>query len=514
MISKIELLRTFGILSASLCAILASQVAQSSDREARGQSRPDILLIMPDQMRGDCLSALNHPVVRTPVLDQIARQGTLFRRAYSTVPSCIPARYALLTGLAPKTSGVVGFRKQTITTPCLPQLLQQAGYATALVGREMHQMVADQQLGYQTCVHGSTYVSDDQYAREVAAAFPELGAFRPWVESLGLTYNHWQARPWPLPDHWHPTSWIVRQAREVMQQTDAAEPLLLTASFYAPHPPLFPPKEQFDYYFGLDLPEIARGDWVDWDSLTTAGRDGGHRVLLQDETLRRAAAGYFGLIEHLDQQLKMLVADFQARSARAGRPWLIVVTSDHGEMLGDHGFFRKCEPFEGSANIPFLIAGSADLSFVRGQRCFQPVCLEDILPTLCHLAGAVTPEVDGVDLVPVLRGQPRSIRDYLHFEHAPCYSRAQAFHALTDGHIKYIWRPSSGQEHCFDLDQDPREEHDLSRDSAQRAVVSQWRQKLIRTLADRPERFSDGTKLIAARPYPPLMKKAIQAGRK
>src|SRR5262245_9984762 len=99
---------------------------------------PDILILMPDQFRGDSLSVLGHPVARTPNLDALAKEGTLFRRAYSTVPSCIPARFALLTGLAPQTSGVVGYAPRPISTPTLPECLVKAGYATVLVGRNMH----------------------------------------------------------------------------------------------------------------------------------------------------------------------------------------------------------------------------------------------------------------------------------------------------------------------------------------------------------------------------------------
>src|SRR4051794_31879328 len=97
-------------------------------------AKPDVLLIMPDQMRGDCLSVLGHPVVRTTNLDALARQGALFRRAYSTCPSCIPARHSLLTGLHPGTSGVVGYAGRRITYPTLPKLLNGAGYTTVLVG--------------------------------------------------------------------------------------------------------------------------------------------------------------------------------------------------------------------------------------------------------------------------------------------------------------------------------------------------------------------------------------------
>jgi arylsulfatase A-like enzyme len=470
----------------------------------RQQLQPDILLIMPDQMRGDCLSILRHPAVRTPTFDGLARQGVLFRRAYCTVPSCIPARYALLTGLYPQTSGVVGFRKKPIDGATMPQVLGNAGYQTALVGREMHQAADAAQLGYQRAVLGSTYVSDDQYAAVLMQAVPGVKDVRQWVESLGLSYNHWQARAWPLSNDLHPTTWVTTQARRVLSEAPPGQPLFLTASFYAPHPPLFPPPAYFESYLEKELPAAARGDWVDWNALTREGADGGHRVLLEGEPLRKAQAGYFGLIEHIDHEVAPLIAEFRARSEAAGRPWVVLLTSDHGEMLGDHGYFRKCEPLEGSANIPLIICGSPELGLHAEQRCSQPVCLEDLLPTLAELAGAKCPEVDGVSLVPVLRGATTAIRPWLHFEHAPCYSKHQAFHALTDGCFKYIWRPHDGREHLFDLERDLREEHDLAPDASQQALLQQWRARLVERLAPRPEGFSDGVALIAGRPYPPL----------
>lgn len=474
----------------------------SKSRAAEKTHRPDILLIMPDQMRGDCLSILGHPAVRTPQLDELARQGVLFRRAYTTVASCIPARYSLLTGLYPQTSGVVGFRAKPFATPPLPELLARAGYATVLVGRNMHQVPASKSCGYQKRILGSTYVANDEYDKFLKRRAPETGGIRKLVKDTGVTYNHWQAKPWPLADELHPTAWVVDRSREVVEETDAGRPLFLTTSFYAPHPPLFPPKKYFDAYAKQELPSPAHGDWVDWKALSPKGDRAGHRVLLQGEILRAAQAGYFGLIEHLDNQISSLIRDFRARSEKAGRPWVIVVTSDHGEMLGDHGYFRKCEPYEGSGNIPFIISGSSALGFKPGLRVMQPVCLEDVMPTLLALAGTKSPaRVDGVNLVPSLRGQKQRIREWLHFEHAPCYSQAQAYHALTDGRFKYIWQPTDGAEHLFNLDTDPREERDLSKDAASRVELEAWRTRLVQRLADRPEGFSKDGKLVPGRTY-------------
>ncbi|HBO45710.1 MAG TPA: sulfatase, partial [Planctomycetaceae bacterium] len=292
--------------------------------------------------------------------------------------------------------------------------------------------------------------------------------------------------------------------REVLAELPPEKPVFLTASFYAPHPPLFPPKEYYDRLLQRELPRPARGDWVDWSRLKPEGDRPGHRVLLEGETLRTAQAGYFGLIEHLDHEIAPLIEQFKARSEAAGRPWVVVFTSDHGEMLGDHGYFRKCEPFEGSANVPMILCGSPELQFQAGRRSHRPVCLEDVLPTLVELAGAKCPPVDGRSLLPSARGKQDEVRPWLHFEHAPIYGKPQAFHALTDGRMKYIWRPQNGREHLFDLESDSREEKDLSGDPAYREQLDNWRGRLIERLANRSEGFSDGTRLIPGRRYAPL----------
>ena len=491
-----------------LVALLACLAGFSGLAAQTELPKPDILFLMPDQMRGDCLSAVEHPAVRTPHLDMLARKGAVFRRAYSTCPSCIPARHALLTGLFPATTGVVGYAAKPITHPTMPKLLADAGYTTILVGRWMHQTPTNEAYGYQKEIRGSTYIDDDEYDKFLKQAAPETGGIRELVAKLGVSYNGWEAKPWPLAEELHPNVWIVRQARKTLTEAPEGQPLFLTTSFFSPHPPLFPPKRYFDACMAQKLPVPAHGDWVDWQALSPKGDEAGHRVRLEGDTLRATQAAYFGLIQQLDDLVAPLIAEFKERSRKANRPWVIVFSADHGEMLGDHGFFRKCEPFEGSANIPFLVAGSPELGFKPGLRSMQPVCLEDVLPTLLDLAGAACPKpMDGVSLVPVLRGEKQVVRDCLHFEHAPCYSKQQAFHALTDGRFKYIWRPLDGTEHLFDLAVDPQEEHDLTRVAAQRALVEQWRARLVKQLANRPEGFSDGTNLITGRPYPALQER-------
>lgn len=481
-------------------------------RNSPAQTKPNVLIIIPDQMRGDALSAVDHPVVETPNIDQLAREGTLFRRAYADVPSCIPTRYALMTGMSPQKSGVVGYTGTRVTRKKMPQTFQNAGYRTALVGRWMHLANSTHDLGYQDHIKGSVlgpkgdYV---QYLKERLSPDSKYGkklynnGLRPMVESMGLTYNLWHARPWPLNDDWHPTAWTARQSRKWVKQVGNDQPLFLTTSFYAPHPPLFPPEKYFRKYLNKDLPEPAWGDWVDQDNITKEGRLHNTRVLLNGKRLDRAQAGYFGLIEHIDRQMGPLIRMFIAKSSRMGRPWVIAFVSEHGEMLGDHGYFRKCEAYEGSANVPYIIAGSDGLQLEKDNRSMEPVGLRDLFPTLAKLAGVPIPEqVDGKSLVPVLFGNKKEVREIYHFEHDPTYSDAQAFHALTDGRYKYIWRPlNGGKEQLFDLKNDPHEEQDLSDDAEHRDVLKRMRNELIDRLEDRPEGFSDGEKLIPGQTY-------------
>ena len=173
------------------CAAAASLLLSGTAR-SEIPTRPDILLIMPDQMRGDCLSILGHAGVSTPQMDQLAGEGVLFQRAYTTVPSCIPARHALLTGKFPQTSGMVGYRARPISVPTMPGLLADAGYATVLVGRNMHQIPRQNSNGYQQRILGSASRSGDGYDTYLKKLSPESGSLRKLVAKLGISNNGWK----------------------------------------------------------------------------------------------------------------------------------------------------------------------------------------------------------------------------------------------------------------------------------------------------------------------------------
>ena len=462
--------------------------------------KPNILLIMPDQMRGDCIGLAGHPTLLTPNMDEIGGQGACFRRAYTTCASCIAARRSLLTGQFPATNGMVGYQEgQPLRSPVLPQVLADAGYHTAIAGRHMHQAPYDAPYGYQTRVFASTYIEGDEYGAAVEKQVQGSGG----IKGHGMSFNGWTAKPWHLPEHLHPTNWTVLQSRRILREHEESRPLFLTTSFYAPHPPLIPPAFYMDRYLRMNAPAPAIGSWETPPPGNGVGVGiDANRTVLAGEALRTAQAGYFGLINHIDDQIYWLIREFQSLSWGMKRPWVIVLTSDHGEMLGDHYLFRKCEPYEGSSRIPLLIWASPELGLKPGLTCDQPACLEDLMPTLLDLAGLEPPgPVDGRSLVPVLRGEDVRVRECLHGEHAPCYDEEQAYHFMTDGRLKYIWRPASGREQLFDLRQDPTELRDLNSSHQRRRELEMWRLLLIERLGGRPEGFTDGKVLIPGRPY-------------
>lgn len=464
--------------------------------------QPNIILIMTDQQRGDCIGADGHPVLLTPNMDGIAAQGSRFANCYSTCPSCIPARRALLSGQHPSTNGMVGFTG-TEWNPqhTLPGELRKAGYQTYLVGRPMHQHPTTKRFGYDHMVMGTAFWDHLPYWREVChkADVHSGGA------GHGISANGWAARPWHLDEKLHDVPWTIDQAEQFLRyHRDQSCPFFLTVSFIAPHPPLVPPAFYLDRYLRQDLPEPSIGDWATPPERFTDVDS--NRVNLQGEALRSCMAGYFGLINYVDDQIERLLKPRSNGGYDLGNT-VVIFTTDHGEMLGDHYYFRKCEPYEGSARIPLLIKGGRKLGFKEGQVHERVTCLEDLMPTVLDLAGAEIPDdLDGRSLVPMLRGEtPSTWRRELHGEHSPCYSQEQANHYLTDGRIKYIWRPLDGTEQLFDLTTDRQELHDLAKDAAHSDLLTQWRGRLIERLKDRPEGFTDGNRLIAGRPYQALL---------
>ena len=458
--------------------------------------RPNILFINTDQQRGDCLGVEGHPVLQTPNMDGIAARGVRFSRFYSACPSCIAARRSILSGQDPATHGMVGYRDDVDwdAPPTLPGVLREHGYQSYLIGRDMHQHPPRKRFGFDEMETNSHRGSHD-YDHWLEAMGPKDAGG--WFGG-GVMHNDRTARPWHLPEHLHFTNWVITRALRFLERRDPSCPFFLTLGFIAPHPPLQPPEFYFDRYLRTGVPDPYIGDWAEPPAPGTSRGDhvAPDRVRLEGEALLSARAGYYGLINHVDDQLRRVLNPVRGIDRMTGHNTIVVFTSDHGEMLGDHYMWRKGRAFEASARVPFLVRAPERFGLRASSKIDRPCTHADIMPTLLDMAGVPVPgTVEGRSLLPLMRGEEVPWREFLHIEHAPHHQ------ALTDGREKFIWSPADGREQFFDLERDPNECRDLIRDPGSAERIDPWRRRLVEKLTGRPEGFVADGRLVPGRPY-------------
>ncbi|HAU37486.1 MAG TPA: hypothetical protein DCX07_07170, partial [Phycisphaerales bacterium] len=275
-----------------------------------------------------------------------------------------------------------------------------------------------------------------------------------------------------------------------------------------------PPQVYYDRYERMDdLGGPHVGDWAVSPPRRGLGMGPASRwVDLHGPWLRQCYAGYYGLLNHLDDQFERV--RWALNRTRQMRNTYVIYVSDHGEMLGDHYLFRKSLPYEGSLRVPLMVTGP---DIPRDTVIDAPVALHDLMPTILDLASLPVPEtVNGRSLAPCLRGEGFEPRPFVHGEFAEVSPmprrRAGAaidgnvafetgWHCLTDGHRKYVWYTASGREQLFDLDRDPGECRDLGADPLRIEDLKSWRSRLIEVLRDRPEGFVSDARLRAGRLY-------------
>ena len=467
---------------------------------------PNIVLITCDQMRGDCLGIDGHPDVKTPYLDTIAAQGTRFEHAYTASPSCIPARAALLTGQSQKRHGRVGYRDGIAWNykDTLPALLGRHGYHTEAIGK-MHAHPPLTRCGFNQLTLHDGYLGyyrtpnipwiQHQTAHDSYLAFlKSRHGYEADVTDTGVECNSWVARPWIYDEMSHPTNWAVTKGIEFLQYRDRQLPFFLKLSFVRPHPPWDAPAPYFDMYANKDFRPPVMGDWAaQKPSYVYNAVHGTSDPALQKQGLQ----GYYACITHMDHQIGRFLNAMEREGVLEDS--LVIFTSDHGEMLFDHGLFRKVNPYQGSVRIPLLIRPGRN---TRPMGAVQPTSpcvaeLRDIAPTILDYAGLGIPaQMDGVSLLPALAGAGDT-RAYLHGEHS---GGELSNHFIVTAQDKFIWFSQTGREQYFNLAQDPGETHDAINDKEAAPRVAALRQLLIQELTGREEGYTDGSRLITGRP--------------
>lgn len=356
-------------------------------------SQPNILFIQADQLSGLALGAAGHPIVQTPHMDRLAADGVMFDSAHCPFPLCGPSRFSMMTGhLASRIGAYDNGSELPASVPTFAHYLRARGYATCLIGK-MHFVGPDQLHGFEERLTSDIYPSDFYWTDHNKVQTKETASDARGVLESGVCERSVQL------DHDELVMFRAEQKLFDLARSGDDRPFLLAVSLIHPHDPFYCTPEYWERYEGVDipLPRVGRLAEDDQDSLTRYICR--RHNLNQDfgpEDLRRARRGYYGAVSYIDDQVGRL----RALIERLGfaDDTIIVVTSDHGESLGERGLWYKRNHFEASIRVPLIVHAPGRFSPARRG---ENVSLVDLLPTLLAMAG----DRDGADLIEPIDGR-------------------------------------------------------------------------------------------------------------
>jgi arylsulfatase A-like enzyme len=467
---------------------------------------PNILLLMADQMRYDALT----PEL-TPALAGLARDGMTLARAYTSTPSCTPARSALLTGLSPWGHGMLGYGDVPPAWPYeMPRAMTDLGYRTVSIGKNhfynpdfMPNASSPPPSHGWTEQHlydglgdgmdpgkadGGEFDDYDRYFANATGGKDPLATGKPHMD-----WNSWRGAPYVYDESLHPTAWVGRTARDwLAARAPAAAPFFLKVSFHRPHSPYDPPARLLDATPASLLPPVrVSGTWdarfADPRWCGAANDDAWCGAMpAADLTLARRA--YRANIRFVDEQVAAILETLSATGAR-NNTWVLFV-SDHGDGQGDHNLFRKTFPWELSAHVPGLIAWppGAAAAAPRGSSTAHLAELRDVFATVLDIAGAAPARpINGSSWACLVRDPSGAAcgagggawRSSLDLEHSTIFNATNHWNAIVsaDG-LKYIYLATTGAEMLHDLSVDPHEMVDFAGNASYAARLSALRAAL------------------------------------
>jgi len=434
--------------------------------------RPNILWICTDQQRYDTIHALGNAQIRTPNLDRLAAEGVAFTRAYCQAPICTPSRASFLTGRYPSTIHVN--RNGNAYFPAEVELITRRlaglGYDCGLAGK-LHLSAA----------HGRVEVRpDDGYRVFQWSHHPHPEAFWPteqhayqrWLRELGIdweaAYNADQVPGWSeraysragIAAKYHQTTWCADEAIAFMREAREG-PWLMSVNPFDPHPPFDPPAE---YLARMDVTRMPLPLFQPEElesQLDFRGIDFQTETPIDPSTYdaQRMVATYYAQIELIDDQVGRMLDALEASGQR--EETIVLFTSDHGEMLGDHGLLWKgCRFYEALVHVPLIVSWPGHLQ--AGLRSDALVELTDIVPTLLEALSLPGPaNVQGRSLLPILSGQAQADvhRDFVRCEYHDALDRPHASHAnmILNGQYKLAVYHGQKVGELYDLLEDPHE---------------------------------------------------------
>lgn len=424
--------------------------------------RPNILVVMADQLAVGALPFHGDDVTIAPAMTALAESGVVFDAAYTPSPLCAPARASLMTGRLPsRTTTYDNAAPFSSDLPTFAHYLRSAGYRTALVGK-MHFCGPDQLHGFEERLTTDIYPADFGWT-------PDWGdpEHRPhWYHDMSSVTDAGTCVRSNQLDFDDEVAFAAERLLYEHARSPDGRPFCFVVSFTHPHDPYAISQEWWDLYDGAEIPLPAHG----YDpEVATPHEDRVRRacatdqVGLTDTEVSAALRSYRGSISYVDHKLERLQRVL--RDTGLAEDTVVVLTSDHGDMLGERGLWYKMTFFEGSARVPLVVWAPGRFA---PRRVPVPVSTIDLLPTLVDLAGGdgsgdgspVVDDLDGASLLPLLSGEPDPERGPVLCEYLAEGAVAPIV-MVRDGDLKLVHSPSDPDQ-LYDLAADPLERMNLA----------------------------------------------------
>ena len=429
--------------------------------------RPNILILMADQVNGTLWPDGPAEWLRAPNLARLAERSTRFANAYTASPLCAPARASFMSGQLPRRTRVHDNAAEFASSiPTYAHHLRRAGYRTVLSGK-MHFVGPDQLHGFEERLTTDIYPADFGWTPDWRRPGERIDW---WYHNLGSVTGAGVAEVTNQLDYDDEVAFhAVRQLYDFAREP--GRPWCLTVSFTHPHDPYVARRRHWDLYERCEhlAPEVQAIPYEEQDPHSRRLLDAcdWRAFEITAEHVARARRGYFASISYVDEKLGKILHALEATRQEAA----VVFLSDHGDMLGERGLWFKMSFYEGSARVPLTIAAPG----LPAGRIDTPVSTLDVLPTLAEMAGVpmdeVMPWTDGLSLVPLANGTPRV--EPVAMEFAAEGSVAPMV-GLRDGRWKYV-RCAADPEQFFDLGTDPHELTSLAGDPAHADTLARMR---------------------------------------
>jgi arylsulfatase A-like enzyme len=437
---------------------------------ALADGRPwNLLLITNDQHRFDCLGASGNPVIRTPNMDRLAQEGVLLESHYVQCPQCVPSRAAMHTGRYPHVNRTPGnLYRLPDTEETLAAILNRRGYTTAAVGDEPF-APTNAMGGFQ-----ELYAGD----RDYQAFIEKAGWGARAAEHRGRLKTGFEAHPAPWPEEMDETAFFARAAIDFLK-AQAGRPFFLHVNFRRPHHPFDPPAPFDEMYAGSAFPASHRRDG-EMDDKPPSHRQSLERTngfdlrTMTASDLERIKRYYYGMISLNDKYIGRVVAALAA--LQLSERTVIVLTADHGEMLGDHGLlFKAGYMYDEVVRAPLIVRAPGRLTAGRRVRGMSEAI--DILPTVLELLGIrPSPRIQGRSLLPSFEGKGTG-REEVHAEFP-----GTKMIRTSDWKLVHYVRAPYGE--LYDLREDPHELYNLHGDPGHARIRSEMESRLADWLVE------------------------------